>query len=100
MKVYHREVVERLKSVEGHVRGIARMVEEDRYCVDIIRQVQAVQQALERVNGLLLEGHLQTCVTEAVRGDDPGQRERVIGELMDVFDAARVLRVGGNHDDA
>jgi DNA-binding FrmR family transcriptional regulator len=100
MKVYHREMTNRLKSVEGHVRGILRMVEEDRYCVDIIRQVQAVQRALDRVNSLLLEGHLQTCVTQAIQDEDPAERERVIGELMEVFETARTLRDGGNRGKA
>jgi DNA-binding FrmR family transcriptional regulator len=97
MKVYQRELVDRLKSIEGHVGGVRRMVEQDRYCVDIMRQVQAVQRALERVNSLLLEGHLQTCVTQAIRGENPAERERVIGELMEVFQTANVLQGGGNH---
>jgi DNA-binding FrmR family transcriptional regulator len=96
MKVHQREIVDRLKSVNGHVQGIVRMVEEDRYCMDIIHQVQAVQRALERVNGLLLEGHMQTCVTGAIRSDDPKERERVIGELLEVFQAAGALR--GEHN--
>ncbi len=95
MKVHQRELIGRLKSVEGHVRGITRMVEEERYCIDIIRQVQAVQRALERVNALLLEGHLQTCVTQAIRNEDPAERERVIGELLEVFETAHTLKGGG-----
>lgn len=97
MKLQQREIVERLRSTEGHVRGILRMVEEDRYCVDIIRQVQAVQRALDRVNQLLLEGHLKTCVTEAIRSENASERERVIGELMDIFQTASTLGNGGNH---
>lgn len=100
MKRYRRQITERLKSVEGHVRGILGMVEEDRYCVDIMRQVQAVQRALDRVNQLLLEGHLQTCLTGAIRGEDPGERERVIGELLDVLGAAGALVDGGSHGSA
>ncbi len=99
MRTHHHELVKRLKSVEGHIRGILRMVEEDRYCIDIVRQVQAVQRALERINELLLEGHMQTCVTEAIRGEDADERERVIGELLEVFHAAGTLR-GGNHGNA
>jgi DNA-binding FrmR family transcriptional regulator len=100
MKVYQRELEDRLRSIEGHVGGVRRMVEEDRYCVDIVRQVQAVQRALDRVNALLLEGHLQTCVIRAIRDEDPAERERVIGELREVFEAARTLRGGGNHGQA
>jgi CsoR family transcriptional regulator, copper-sensing transcriptional repressor len=78
-------MVRRLQSVEGHVRGIQRMVEDDKYCIDVIKQVEAVQAALGKINQLILENHLRTCVTTAIRGDDPDRREAVIGEIMDVF---------------
>ncbi len=77
--------VRRLQSVEGHVRGIQRMVEEDKYCIDVIKQIEAVQAALNKINQLILENHLRTCVTTAIRGDDAGAREAVIGEILDVF---------------
>jgi len=77
----------RLKSVEGHVRGVLEMVEKGAYCIDIIRQTKAVQAALDRVNLLLLEGHLHHCVSRAVRSDDRSERERVIRELLDLFEA-------------
>ena len=80
-------LINRLKSIEGHVRGIQRMVDEDVYCIDIINQNLAVQRALEKVNSLILERHLQTCVTTAIKGDDPDDRERVIAEIMTVFEA-------------
>lgn len=80
-------IINRLKSIEGHVRGVQRMVDEDLYCIDIINQNLAVQRALEKVNGLILERHLQTCVTSAIQGDDPAERERVIAEIMNVFEA-------------
>jgi DNA-binding FrmR family transcriptional regulator len=82
---HQRQVVNRLKSIEGHVRGIQRMVEEDAYCIDIIRQVHAVQRALENVNGLILGQHLNTCVTTAIQGEDLDERERMIGEIVSVF---------------
>jgi DNA-binding FrmR family transcriptional regulator len=84
---YKQGIVNRLKSIEGHVRGVQRMVEEDVYCMDIINQNLAVQRALEKVNGLILERHLQTCVTRAIQGDDAAERERVINEIMAVFEA-------------
>ena len=80
-----RDVANRLKSVEGHIRGIQRMVEEDAYCMDILKQVKAVQQALERVSALTLENHLHTCVTTALRSDNAVEQERVIDEIMDVL---------------
>jgi DNA-binding FrmR family transcriptional regulator/copper chaperone CopZ len=76
----------RLKSAEGHLRGVQRMVEADAYCLDIIHQIQAVQKALEKFNSLVLERHLQTCVTTAIQGNDPDERRRVIREIMEVFD--------------
>ena len=82
------DTLNRLKSIEGHVRGIQRMVENGDYCIDIVNQLLAVQRAMQRVNGLVLERHLHTCVTTAIRGDDPAERERVIGEIMDVFEAS------------
>jgi len=78
-------ILRRLKSVEGHVRGIQRMVEEGQYCIDIINQTTAVQAALDRVSALVLERHLQTCVATAIKSDDRAERERVIGELLQVF---------------
>jgi CsoR family transcriptional regulator, copper-sensing transcriptional repressor len=80
-------IINRLKSIEGHIRGVQRMVEEGSYCIDIINQNLAVQRALEKVNWLILEQHLQTCVTTAIQGDDPAERERVIAEILNMFEA-------------
>ena len=79
------KVIRRLKIAEGHVSGVARMVEEDQYCIDVIRQISAVQAALSKVSQEILEEHLATCVTNAVRGDDSHERERVLREIADVF---------------
>jgi CsoR family transcriptional regulator, copper-sensing transcriptional repressor len=87
MAAEHKQaILNRLKSIEGHVRGIQRMVDQDAYCIDVINQNLAVQRALEKVNSLILERHLQTCVTTAIRGDDPNERERVIEEILNVFE--------------
>ena len=85
------DLLNRLKSIEGHVRGIERMVEENAYCIDVTNQIMAVQRALQKVNSLVLDRHLHTCVTTAIRGDDPEARECVIGEIMDVFEATGKL---------
>jgi DNA-binding FrmR family transcriptional regulator len=82
------QLLNRLRSVEGHVRSVERMVDEDVYCIDILHQTRAIQRALERFNHLILQRHLNTCVTTAIRNDDPDERERVIGELLQVFDAS------------
>ncbi len=78
-------ILNRLKSIEGHVRGIERMVEEDQYCIDILTQTTAVHKALEKVDVMILENHLESCVTTAIRSDDPAERERVIRELLALF---------------
>lgn len=82
------DAVRRLKTVEGHIRGIQRMLEDEAYCIDVIRQIQAVQSALNKVSGLILEEHLHSCLITAVRGENVQERERVLKEISDVFDAA------------
>jgi DNA-binding FrmR family transcriptional regulator len=84
-------VLKRLRSIAGHVNGIERMVTEDAYCIDVIKQVQAVQAALNKVNDLILENHLNTCVIEAVRGDNKKDRERVLDEIVGVFEMAQKI---------
>ncbi len=81
-------VILRLKTAEGHLRGIQRMVEEDAYCIDVIRQIQAVQAALNKVSTQILDGHLNSCLVTAVQGDDPAERQRVLKEIAEVFEAA------------
>ena len=76
----------RLKTIEGHMRGIIRMVEEDAYCIDVIRQIQAVESALNKVSTQILEGHLNSCVITAIEGQDQSERERVLKEITEVFE--------------
>lgn len=76
------EVLKRLSYIEGHVSGIRRMVEEDKYCVDILRQTYAVRKALEKLEALVLEGHLRTCVPEGIKGD---REDEVIQELVRLY---------------
>jgi DNA-binding FrmR family transcriptional regulator len=87
--MYSEETIDRLKNAEGHIRGIQKMVLDDAYCIDIIQQIQAVQAALNKVNGMILEGHLNSCLITAIRGDDPAERERVLKEISDVFNASQ-----------
>ena len=82
------DVLNRLRIVEGHLKGVTRMVEQDAYCIDVIRQVQAVQAALNKVSTLILEGHLNHCVTTAIQGDDPTERQRVLKEVLEVFETS------------
>jgi len=85
------EAVRRLKSIEGHVRGVTRMVEEDQHCIAIIQQIQAVRGALEKLNLLILDTHLHECVTTAIRSKDAPEREQVIRELLRVFETRQDL---------
>ena len=82
------EMLKRLKIIEGHMGGVIRMMEDDAYCIDVIRQIQAVQAALNKVSAGILEEHLNSCVTTAIRGEDPSERERVLKEITDVFETA------------
>ena len=87
--MHHKEAAIRLKTIEGHISGIRRMLEEDAYCIDVIRQIQAVQGALNKASKIILDEHLHSCVITAVQGDDPAERERVLQEIMDVYGASR-----------
>jgi DNA-binding FrmR family transcriptional regulator len=80
-------IVRRLKSVEGHVRGVQKMVDEGAYCIDVVNQIVAIQRALKKVSGLVLDQHLHSCVTGAMRGTDVAAREKVLAELLEVFEA-------------
>jgi DNA-binding FrmR family transcriptional regulator len=82
----HEDAYKRLKNVEGHIRGIERMIEEDAYCIDVIQQIQAVQAALNKISKIVLDGHLHSCVITAIQGEDAADRERVMKEIADVFE--------------
>lgn len=78
-------VSKRLKTIEGHIRGIEKMVDDGAYCVDIIRQIQAIQGALNKISAMILEDHLNTCVITAIRGENLTDRERVLKEISELF---------------
>ncbi len=80
-----RDALKRLAYIEGHVSGIQRMVEEDKYCIEILRQTHAVRKALEKLEASILEGHLRTCVPEGIKG---GREEEVIQELVQLYTIA------------
>ncbi|HEY8352085.1 MAG TPA: metal-sensitive transcriptional regulator [Sphingomonadales bacterium] len=79
----------RLRRIEGQVRGVARMVEEDRYCIDIMTQIAAIHAALRRVEEEVLEDHLKHCVTHAIHSGDAAEQQQKIAELMEVLQRAR-----------
>jgi DNA-binding FrmR family transcriptional regulator len=82
------DTLQRLKTVEGHIRGIERMVNHDVYCIDLIRQIQAVQAALSKISVHILDDHLRSCLINAVRSDDPKDREKVLEEIAEVYEMA------------
>lgn len=79
------DVLKRLAFIEGHLQGVKRMVEGDQYCVDVLKQTYAVRRAIEKMEGLMLENHLHTCVIEGVK---EGRDEQVIGELVGLYELA------------
>ena len=76
------EALKRLSYIEGHLSGIRKMLEEDKYCVDVLKQTYAVRRAIEKMESILLEGHLHTCVVEGIKN---GREDAVVGELKDLY---------------
>ncbi len=85
------DLLRRLKSIAGHIKGVEKMVMDDAYCIDVIGQIQAVQAALNKVNVQILDDHLRSCLTTAVRGDNVDERERMLGEVAAVFEKSTKL---------
>lgn len=81
--------LKRLSRIEGQVRGLARMVEEDRYCIDIVTQISAVRAALRRVEEEILRDHVSHCVEHAISSGDADEQRKKIAELMDVLGRAQ-----------
>lgn len=79
------KVLKRLNYVSGHIDGIKKMTEADRYCVDVLKQSYAVRRALEKVEQIILEGHLQTCVVDGIK---EGNSSQVIDELLQLYGQA------------
>jgi DNA-binding FrmR family transcriptional regulator len=76
------QALKRLNYIEGHLGGVRRMIDEGEYCVDILKQTYAVRRAIEKLEALLLDGHLHTCVVDGVRG---GREDQVVGELLELY---------------
>ncbi|MBI2867223.1 MAG: metal-sensitive transcriptional regulator [Chloroflexi bacterium] len=79
------EVLKRLAFIEGHLAGVRRMIEEDKYCVDVLKQTHAVRRAIEKMEALLLDGHLRSCV---VRGIKEGRDKEIAAELLELYGLA------------
>lgn len=85
MRAEKDDVLKRLNYIEGHLGGIRKMVEDDKYCVDILRQTYAVRKAIEKLEALLLEGHLHGCVPEGIKN---GREDAVVEELVQLYNLA------------
>ncbi len=79
------EALKRLNYIEGHLKGIRKMVEDDQYCVDVLHQTFAVRKAIQKLETLMLEGHLKGCVTEGIQ---EGRTDQVVGELLGLYGLA------------
>lgn len=85
----HKEQLEFLRKIEGQIRGIQRMIEEGRYCVDILNQIHSVISALARVEDKILEKHFQHCVTNAVQGKSAAQKKQKLDEILQLLSRFR-----------
>ena len=77
-----RDALKRMSYIDGHLAGIRRMVEDDKYCVDILKQTFAVKRAIQKLESVLLEGHLHSCVIDGVK---EGREDEVLGELLELY---------------
>lgn len=81
----HKNQLDRVRRIEGQVRGVAKMIEEQRYCVDIVTQVKAISSALKSLEGQIIDQHMRHCVHQAVSSDDPQKREESYHEILRLF---------------
>lgn len=79
-------IMKRLNRIEGQVKGIQKMVEDERYCVDILVQISAIRSAINKVGNIILENHIKGCVSSSIKEGDSEQSEKVISELMNTID--------------
>ncbi|WP_404368667.1 metal-sensitive transcriptional regulator [Sphingomonas sp. MMS24-J45] len=83
------EILNRLKRIEGQVRGVAQMVTDDRYCIDILHQMQAIKAALGRAESEILKDHAACCVSEAIANGDADEQRAKFSELIDLFEKVK-----------
>ncbi|WP_187335062.1 metal-sensitive transcriptional regulator [Novosphingopyxis iocasae] len=81
--------INRLRRIEGQVRGLAQMIEDDRYCIDILHQLQAVKSALAKVESQVLKNHAAHCVADAIRSGDAEDQKAKFGELVELFEKVK-----------
>lgn len=84
-KSQKKQIINRMNYISGHFEGIKKMLKDDKYCIDIIRQNEAVIAAIKKVNQMILENHLNTCVTQAIKGKSERERKKKIKEILELF---------------
>lgn len=84
-------LTKRLNIIEGQVRGINKMLANEAYCIDVMKQIKAVKSSLEKVNTMVLKNHMETCVTTKMRSSNAKERETAIEEIVDIFNASGKL---------
>lgn len=85
-KQIEKQILNRMSYLSGHLEGVKKMVKDEKYCVDIIKQNQAVISAIKKVNEMILENHLNTCVAQAIKGKNEKERKKKIKEILKLFE--------------
>ena len=85
----HEAQIVRLNRIEGQIRGITKMIQDERYCVDILTQIRSASSALAKVQENIFKGHLESCVRDSLTGDDPRDREDKVNEILDILSKFR-----------
>jgi DNA-binding FrmR family transcriptional regulator len=85
----HSAQIVRLNRIEGQIRGISKMIQEERYCVDILTQIRSASNALAKVQENIFKGHLESCVKDSLTGDDPRDREAKVNEILEILSRFR-----------
>jgi len=84
-KSFKKQTINRMSYISGHLEGIKKMLQNDKYCIDIIKQNEAVIAAIKKVNQVILENHLNTCVAEAIKSKNKKEQKKKIKELLEIF---------------
>jgi DNA-binding FrmR family transcriptional regulator len=84
-KNFKKQILNRMNYISGHFEGVKKMLKNDKYCIDIIKQSQAVMAAIKKLNELILENHLNTCVAEVIKSKNEKERKKKIKEVLGIF---------------
>ena len=87
-----KEILNRMNYLIGHLNGVKKMIEKDEYCVDIIRQNKGVISAINKVNEIIFENHLNTCVVKAIKGKNKKEKEDKVEEILEIFKSSNKIK--------